>query len=491
MAEFTSTRSPRAEANAYEAVLNGIAPDGGLYVPTRIPRIYVEETLPLSYIDTARRILGAFFPSFSETEIFQSASEAYADHFDTDLVSPLVRVGDDFVLELFHGETAAFKDVALSILPRLMTRARRALGRKEKILILTATSGDTGSAAMNGFRGVDGTGIIAFYPFGGVSEIQKRQMISMRGDNLTACALRGNFDDCQTAVKRAFARLPAPDGIRFSSANSINIARLVPQITYYYAAYASLVRQTGMNVGEKVDFVVPTGNFGDILAGWYAKRMGLPVGTLVCASNANRVLTDFMETGVYDRRRPFAKTSSPSMDILISSNLERLLFHAEDGDGERVASLMKSLTENGFYRASDRAMSRVREDFAAYSFDDAQTLRAMKTVFDETGYFPDPHTAVGMASLAAHKKRCPGRRAVALATASPFKFPQSALLALGMAQNGEDAFEQLSRLSDAIGVPVPRAISRLRDAECVHNDVTDADHIFDYILGKAEKLCKP
>ena len=490
MAEFTSTRAMRAEANAYEAVLGGIAPDGGLYVPTRVPKIDINETVKLSYTDTAKRIIGGMLPSFSGAEIAASAQEAYCGHFDTDCVAPLVKVGDDYVLELFHGETAAFKDVALSVLPRLMTRARKALGRKESILILTATSGDTGSAAMNGFRDVDGTGIMVFYPFGGVSEIQKRQMVSMRGHNLTACALRGNFDDCQSAVKRAFASLAAPEGICFSSANSINIARLVPQIVYYYAAYASLVREYGMRVGEAVDFIVPTGNFGDILAGWYAKRMGLPVGTLVCASNANRVLTDFMETGVYDRRRAFVKTSSPSMDILISSNLERLLYHAEGEDGEKVSRLMKSLSEDGFYRASDSAMSRIRADFAAYSFDDAQTAKEMKTVFEETGYFPDPHTAVGMACLKEHKKKNSRRPAVVLATASPYKFPQSALGALGIDAAGADAFQLIHRLSDAVGTPIPKAISRLRNAELIHNDVTDVDHIFDYILGKAEELCR-
>lgn len=488
MVDFTSTRELRAEANAYEAVLNGIAPDGGLYVPTNVPKIDVSEILNLSYTDLARRIIGAMLPSFTAEEIAESASEAYKHHFETPDVCPLKKVGDDFVLELFHGETAAFKDVALSILPRLMTRARKALGKTEKILILTATSGDTGSAAMNGFRDVDGTGIIVFYPFGGVSEIQKRQMVAMPGGNLTACALRGNFDDCQSAVKRAFANLPAPNGIRFSSANSINIARLVPQIAYYYASYASLVRDYGMKIGESVDFVVPTGNFGDILAGWYAKRMGLPIGTLVCASNANRVLTDFIETGVYDRRREFVKTSSPSMDILISSNLERLLYHAEGEDGRKVARLMKELSENGFYRASDEAMKKIRSDFAAYSFDDDMTVSEMKTVFDETGYFPDPHTAVGMACLKAYKNENPGRRCVVLATASPFKFPQSAMRALGMKSDGTDAFEMLKKISDVIGVPVPPCIAPLENAQPIHNDVTDKEHIFEYILGKAVSL---
>ena len=489
MAEFTSTRNRALRADAREAVLNGIAPDGGLYVPGAFPTVAINEILSLSYSELAKRIIRGILSDFTEEEIESSCDEAYLSHFDTDDVCPLVKVSGCYALELFHGETAAFKDIALSILPRLMTRARRARGMLGRTLILTATSGDTGSAAMNGFRGVPGTGIITFYPYGGVSEIQKKQMTCMEGENLTCCAVKGNFDDCQTAVKRAFAHLQPPEGIRFSSANSINIARLVPQITYYFWTYVQLVRRFGLSVGEKVDFIVPTGNFGDILAGEYARWMGLPVGKLVCASNANRVLTDFLETGRYDRKRAFQKTLSPSMDILISSNLERMLYHAENGNAERVCEHMKNLGSLGEYRVSPEAHERFRADFAAYSFDDSQTLQTMKRVFDETGYLPDPHTAVGFACEAEFSKRSGNRPRVILATASPFKFPQSALSALGIAAP-EDPFEQLNALSKAISVPVPASIAKLKEARPLHTDVISQEEIFDYILGKADKICK-
>lgn len=487
MAEFTSTRSNQCKATAYEAVLNGIAPDGGLYVPTCFPQIPLSAVLSLSYPALAQTIIKKMLPSFTEEEVGQSAREAYA-HFDSPAVCPLVPVGGSFVLELFHGETAAFKDIALSILPRLLTRARRALGRQEKVLILTATSGDTGSAAMNGFRDVDGTGIITFYPYGGTSAIQRQQMVSMAGSNLAACAVKGNFDDCQTAVKRAFAELTPPEGIIFSSANSINIARLVPQIAYYFSAYAQLVNEHGITPGTSVDFIVPTGNFGDILAGFYAWKMGLPVGKLVCASNANRVLTDFIATGVYDRRREFRKTLSPSMDILISSNLERLIYHAE-GSAEAVSSLMAALKNEGVYRVSDAALSFIQERFCAYSFDDNATLATMQRVFNETGYLPDPHTAVGFASLYAHKQVHPHSVCVVLSTASPFKFPESACDALGLRKNG-DAFELLGKVSEKIHVQAPAVLSVLKGAPIRHPDVIELNDIFPYIQGKAATLCQ-
>ena len=489
MADFTSTRNRALRADAREAVLNGIAPDGGLYIPAAFPVIDVKDILSLSYSELAKRVIFGILSDFTEEEISSACDEAYLSHFDTMDVCPLVKVGSCYALELFHGETCAFKDIALSILPRLMVRARKARGLSDRTLILTATSGDTGSAAMNGFKNVSGTGIITFYPYGGVSEIQKKQMTCMDGENLTACAVKGNFDDCQTAVKKAFADLLPPVGIRFSSANSINIARLVPQITYYFWTYVQLVNRFHLSIGEKVDFIVPTGNFGDILAGEYARWMGLPVGKLVCASNANRVLTDFLETGRYDRKRAFRKTLSPSMDILISSNLERMLYHAENGDAERVCAHMKALSTNGEYQVSPEAHDRFKEDFAAYSFDDAATLQTMKQVFDETGYLPDPHTAVGFACEKEYGKCQSDRPRVILSTASPFKFPQSALKALGI-DDPEDPFEQLEVLSRAISVPVPASIQKLQNARPLHTDIITQEEIFDYILGKAEKLCK-
>ncbi len=489
MAEFTSTRSIHESATAHEAVVRGIAPSGGLYVPQTLPKLSIEKVLPLSYIETAKRVLSGMLPSFSEEDIYSSCEEAYLHHFDTEEVTPLIKAGNAYVLELFHGETSAFKDVALSILPRLLMRAKNALGIKEKILILTATSGDTGSAAMNGFRDVPGVGIITFFPKGGVSEIQMRQMTSMQGRNLAACAAYGNFDDCQTAVKHMFTTLTPPSGIRFSSANSINIARLAPQITYYYSAYAQLVNKYGLSVSEEVDFIVPTGNFGDILAGYYAKQMGLPVGKLICASNANRVLTDFIQSGVYDRRREFVKTISPSMDILISSNLERLLYHAEGNDPETVSRLMENLKKTGMYNASGDAIERIRKDFEGYSYDDAQTKLEIKKFFEETGYLVDPHTAVGCCARDEYLSANPGRTAVVLSTASPFKFAKSVLEALDQ-PIPEDAFEMVERLSDYAKVQTPKAISKLKSAPVIHKDETSIEKIADYVIGKAESVCR-
>ncbi|MBQ4157450.1 MAG: threonine synthase [Clostridia bacterium] len=489
MAEFTSTRNILEAADAHRAVVNGLAPDGGLYVPASIPSLPISDVLSLSYTETAKRVLSLMLPSFSYEDIAKSAEEAYLYHFETEQVAPLVKNADAYALELFHGETCAFKDVALSILPRLLTRAKKAIGMTDDILILTATSGDTGSAAMNGFKDVNGTGIIVFYPKDGVSEIQQRQMTAMTGNNLTACAVYGNFDDCQSAVKRMFKSLMPPDGIRLSSANSINIARLAPQITYYYTAYKTLVNDYHMELGKEVDFIVPTGNFGDILAGYYAKKMGLPVGKLICASNANRVLTDFIATGVYDRRRDFHKTISPSMDILISSNLERLLFHAENGDCEIVKRHMEKLSETGMYKVSESALINIQSEFMGYTFTDEDTKDEIKKVFSETGYLIDPHTAVGFRAKDQYLSQNPGRCAVVLSTASPFKFASSVMSALSLNTDG-DAFEKIARLSDFAHTAPPKAIDKLRNAKILHTDETSIEKMPEYVYGKAAKLCR-
>jgi len=484
MIEFVSTRNKTVKIDARNAIVNGLAPDGGLYVPTSIPQIDYKALSDLSYTETAKRILGLWFESFTEGEISDSCEEAYLPHFDTEEVAPVVKAGDTYIVELFHGETCAFKDVALSLLPRLLVRAKKSLGIEDSILILTATSGDTGSAAMNGFRDVDGTGIITFFPHGGVSQIQRRQMVCMPGKNLTACAIKGNFDDCQTAVKNAFATLPRVPGVRYSSANSINIARLVPQITYYFTTYRSLVKSGTISEGDKVDFVVPTGNFGDILAGYYAKRMGLPVGNLICASNANNVLTDFLRTGVYDRRREFLKTCSPSMDILISSNLERLLYHVQGENCELVASQMAKLRSEGIYSVSAETLAEIKETFEAYCFDDAATLETVGSFFRETGYLADPHTAV---AVSAAKARENGNTCAVLATASPFKFPESAFTALGL-EITADRFEMLETLEKYAGIKAPEYLSRLRNSEELHTDVIEKSEINNYITEMQSKL---
>ena len=489
MAEFTSTRNKNLTASAYEAVYHGLAADGGLFVPVNIPTLKIEDVLNDSYSGMAKKVLKGMLPSFTEKEISESADEAYLNHFDTVDVAPLVKTGACYTLELFHGETCAFKDVALSILPRLMVRARKALGKEEKILILTATSGDTGSAAMNGFKDVEGTGIITFFPDGGVSDVQKAQMTQMKGKNLAACAVKGNFDDCQTMVKNMFSNMKAPEGIQLSSANSINIARLAPQITYYYWAYASLVKHYGLKIGEKVDFIVPTGNFGDILAGFYAKQMGLPVGKLVCASNANNVLTDFIKTGVYDKKREFKKTISPSMDILISSNLERLLYLAENNDDKKVLSYMTQLKETGEYRITDEALSLIQEHFEGLCYSDGDAKKEIKKVFDETGYLIDPHTAVAFCAMEEYKKANPDSVCVVLSTASPYKFSDSVIDALGI-EKKMDAFDKISDLSKKTQSSVPAPIQKLKGGNAIHKDVIEVKDGFEYVLGKAETLCR-
>ena len=480
---YQSTRSSHRVSDT-EAVLEGIAPDGGLYIdpnPGARPFDW-RGCLSLSPLEMAERILSHLLPGFED--MGELVRRAYDGKFDSEDLTPLVKVGDDFVLELFHGPTAAFKDVALSMLPQLVTAARKQEGVGDRIMILTATSGDTGKAALEGFHDVEGTGILVFYPDTGVSPVQKAQMVTQAGANVKVCAVRGNFDDCQTGVKRAFAALSGdalPAGCRLSSANSINIGRLAPQVVYYFIAYAELLRRGEIAPGQRVDYVVPTGNFGDILAGFFAKLLGLPVGKLVCASNANRVLTDFLESGVYDKRRAFLKTASPSMDILVSSNLERLLFLAADGDTALVAECMKKLSAEGVYRFPEEAMARIRENFAAFCCGEERCLETIGQVWREQGYLCDTHTAVAMAAAAGWKQaRMEARKTVVLSTASPYKFPAAVLRAIGGDLSG-DEFAQMERLAEISGVPIPRGLRGLKERPVLHRDVIDRDQIVDYV----------
>ena len=402
-------------------------------------------------------------------------------HFDTPEVAPVVKAGEGFIVELFHGETCAFKDVALSILPRLLVKSKSSLGIGEKIMILTATSGDTGSAAMNGFRNVSGTGIITFFPYGGVSPLQRRQMVCMEGSNLRACAVKGNFDDCQSAVKKAFGELPKLKGVSFSSANSINIARLVPQISYYFSTYLNLLNKGELNEDEKLSFVVPTGNFGDILAGYYAKRMGLPVGKLICASNANDVLTEFLTTGVYNKNRPFLKTYSPSMDILISSNLERLLYHAQSEDSELVRVEMDKLKTEGLYAVDAQTLGTVKDDFDAFSFGDDDIISAIRSFYTDFGYLADPHTAVGLAAMNTYKANHSKEKCAVLATASPFKFASCIAKALEIRES-ENVFDTLHEITDKTGFQAPKYLSELETKPELYTDVIEKNSIIDYVL---------
>ena len=485
---FYSSRSEKYTADSAQAVLKGIAPDGGLYTPVRFDqmRVNVADLLSKSAREISAEVIGRILNDFTGEEMRALIDAAYDGKFETDDLTPVEKVGDDFVLELFRGPTSAFKDVALSVLPRLILAARQKLGVGEEIVILTATSGDTGKAALEGFHDVPGTRIIVFYPDGGVSDVQKAQMVTQAGDNVDVCAVRGNFDDAQTGVKNIFAddelnRWAQASGARLSSANSINIGRLAPQVAYYYKAYCDLVLRGEIRLGDPVNFVVPTGNFGDILAGEFARRMGLPVAKLVCASNANDVLTDFIRTGVYDRRRTFYRTASPSMDILVSSNLERYLFMASDGDFDLVADLMAKLRDEGVYTAPESLMKVMREHFWAGCADDDRAREAIGKVWQDYGYLMDTHTAVAWSVMEDFKaQEDNGWVNVVLSTVSPYKFSLDVLSAISDQEpdSGFGAMDMLNALTD---VPVPEPLARLRDLPPRFNDCVDQAEMLDYV----------
>ncbi|MGI5976193.1 MAG: threonine synthase [Candidatus Limivicinus sp.] len=478
---YQSTRS-ELRSGAMEAVLQGLAPDGGLFTdPEILSRPFDwKACLKLSEQGMAEMILKALLPGFENMD--ELVHRAYSGKFENERLSPLVPCGDDFVLELYHGPTSAFKDVALSMLPQLITQARKQLGIKEEIVILTATSGDTGKAALEGFHDVEGTRIIVFYPEGGVSAVQRAQMASQNGGNVHVCAVKGNFDDCQRGVKAAFAGIRGSDyGKRLSSANSINIGRLAPQTVYYFSAYAQLLSRGRIKLGDKVDFIVPTGNFGDILAGFYAKLMGLPVGRLVCASNMNNVLYDFIESGTYDARREFYRTSSPSMDILVSSNLERLLFLASGGNTEAVRGWMDELGKNGVYTVDRGTLGKIRSVFSAGYADEEEALSTIGRIWHDYNYLCDPHTAVAFHAAEEYKRRNPEHNCcVVLSTASPYKFPSAVLKAIGGTAQG-DEFQEMEALSHLTGSTAPPNLAGLRDKPLIHRDVIEKTELIDYV----------
>ena len=476
--DYISTRGQSPAVDSAQAVLSGLAPDGGLYMPRAIPAFDWKNCLTLSAQQMSAAILSALLPDIPNMEAL--VKRAYTGKFETEDLTPTVPVGDFQVLELFRGPTSAFKDVALSMLPQLLTAAKREKGITQEIRILTATSGDTGKAALVGFQDVPGVSICVFYPFGGVSQVQRAQMVTQEGENVHVCAVEGNFDDAQTGVKNIFA---ACQGKKFpfllSSANSINIGRLAPQIMYYFRAYADLLNRKVISLGDKVDFSVPTGNFGDILAGYLAKKLGLPVGRLICASNANNVLTDFLTTGVYDRRRPLLKTTSPSMDILVSSNLERLLYLLS-GDTALVAGLMKDLSEQGFYRVPDALLAAIQAEFAAGYCNDAQAEAVIGRVYREQGYLMDPHTACGWAAAETHRGDAP---TVVLSTASPYKFSTAVLTAIGADVSGNE-YDRMDRLQALTGIPIPKNLSALREKPELHTGVISKDKMLEFVLGR-------
>ena len=477
---YHSTRGKGLRVDSAQAVLEGLAPDGGLYMPESLPEFDWKACLEGDSQAMATMILSALLPDIPDME--NLVKKAYTGKFETEDLTPTVPVGDFHVLELFRGPTSAFKDVALSMLPQLLTAAKTAKGMQEDILILTATSGDTGKAALEGFHDVEGVRICVFYPHGGVSQVQRAQMVTQEGSNVAVCAVEGNFDDAQTGVKNIFAACQGKDlPFALSSANSINIGRLAPQVMYYFRAYKDLLTAGKIALGDKVNFSVPTGNFCDILAGYLAKLLGLPVGKLICASNANNVLTDFITTGTYDKRRPLLKTTSPSMDILVSSNLERLLYLLS-GDTELVAGLMKQLNTAGSYTVPAQMLQKIQSEFWAAYCDDQRAEEVMGRVYREKGYLCDPHTAAGWAAaedfVAATGDKSP---MVVLSTASPYKFPVAVLTAIGGDTSGSE-FDQMERLSAQTSVPIPKNLSGLQGKPERHTGVIAKEKMLEYVL---------
>ncbi|MBR4670547.1 MAG: threonine synthase [Butyrivibrio sp.] len=477
---YSSTRGAQGQIKASEAILRGLAPDGGLYVPDHIPHLEksLREISELDYQGTAYEVMKLLLTDYTEEELKYCISHAYDSKFDTKEIAPIAEADGAYYLELYHGATIAFKDMALSILPYLMTTAAKKNNAKNEIVILTATSGDTGKAALAGFADVPGTRIIVFYPKHGVSPIQEQQMVTQKGDNTCVIGIEGNFDDAQTGVKKLFtdpelAKQMDEKGFQFSSANSINIGRLVPQIVYYVYSYAKLLKEGRIADDDKINVVVPTGNFGNILAAYYAKNMGVPIGKLICASNSNKVLFDFFQTGEYDRNRDFVLTASPSMDILISSNLERLIYHISGDSASKDAEYMKQLTETGKYEITDDMRSKLVDFFGGFATEE-ETFDTIRKVFDKTGYLMDTHTAVASSVYSKYVNETGDKTATVIAsTASPFKFTRSVMNALGKGDDSKDDFALADELSAVSGVAIPDAVSSIRTAEIRHKTVVD------------------
>lgn len=478
---FYSTRSQSTPVSGAQAILGGIAPDGGLYVPERFPQITPEQIAAMSampYDQRACTVLSAFLDQYSRMLPGMCQAAYGADRFDTPQVAPVIPLGDRQALELFHGPTLAFKDMALQMLPYLMTGAMQLEGTTDEVVILVATSGDTGKAALEGFKDVAGTRVIVFYPDGGVSPAQKLQMVTQQGGNVHVAAVRGNFDDAQTGVKKIFAddafkaRIKAR-GKALSSANSINFGRLVPQVAYYFSAYADMVRAGAIQQGAPMNVCVPTGNFGNILAAWYAKQMGLPIARFLCASNKNNVLTDFINTGVYDANRDFYKTTSPSMDILISSNVERLLFELCSRDGQQVGALMQALSQQRKYTLPAQAAQALKAQFVGAWADDETAAAEIQRVYREHGVVLDPHSAVASAVYTRYRAQSGDETpTLVVCTASPYKFSRSVLCAIDSAQ-GLDEFGCADRLEALSGVPMPAPLRALRTLPVRHQTVCD------------------
>ncbi|WP_019554307.1 threonine synthase [Propionispira raffinosivorans] len=490
--KYRSTRGNEQILKSAEAIIAGIAEDGGLFIPTELPKIspdFLKSLLSATYQECAEKILGQFLTDYTPAELKQCVEKAYGNSkFDTDLIAPLQSFVDhENILELWHGPTSAFKDMALQLLPQLMSTALVKTGEKSEIVILVATSGDTGKAALEGFKDVDQIRIMVFYPKAGVSKIQRQQMVTQTGENVAVAAVTGNFDDAQTGVKRIFNdvdfnKMLKNQGFQLSSANSINWGRLVPQIVYYFNSYAQMVSHNKIKFGDSINFVVPTGNFGNILAGFYAKCMGLPINKLVCASNANNVLTDFLRTGIYNRQRDFFKTITPSMDILISSNLERLLYHIGGGDSKQICRWMSQLAEVGSYNVGADYLAKIQSTFWAGWADDKQTAAKIKAVYQQHNYIVDTHTAVAWQVSDAYKQITEDTTpTVIVSTASPYKFNDSVLDALAIDKKNADEFDLLDTLAKYNSAPIPIGLANLRTAKVLHQQICTKEDMINIV----------
>lgn len=481
---YKSTRDAEKTVTASQAILKGLADDGGLFVPVSIPKLPVSlgELKEMTYQEIAYTVMKEFLTDFTEEELKSCIAKAYDSKFDTEEIAPLAKVEDAYYLELFHGATIAFKDMALSILPHLLTTSAKKNQVKKEIVILTATSGDTGKAALAGFADVEGTKIIVFYPKNGVSRVQELQMVTQKGDNTSVVAIHGNFDNAQSGVKAMFENKELEKelneaGYQFSSANSINIGRLVPQVVYYVYAYAKLLQNEEIAEDEEINVVVPTGNFGNILAAYYAKNMGIPIAKLICASNENKVLYDFFQTGTYDRNREFVLTTSPSMDILISSNLERLIYKISGEDARKDTDLMTELKTKGSYAITGEMKANLA-DFAAGYATEEQVAKTIHDIYEDTGYVMDTHTAVAATVYKAYREDSKDdRKTVIASTASPYKFAGSVMSAIDSKYKGQDDFKLIEELQKVSGTELPNAIKEIMNAEIRHNTECDVDQM--------------
>ena len=488
--KFTSTRANKQIESA-NAITRGISEEGGLFVPVEFPQLgadTLDKMVDMNYKERAFEVLRLYLTDFTDEEIKNCVEGAYEGKFDNNIPAPLSFLNDNAsVLELWHGPTCAFKDMALQLLPYLLTTSAKKVADGKTMVILVATSGDTGKAALDGFADVENTKIMVFYPVDGVSPMQKLQMTTQTGNNVAVCAIKGNFDDAQTGVKQIFTNdeirnLLAENNMEFSSANSINFGRLVPQIVYYVSSYCDLIKNGKIKAGEQFNVVVPTGNFGNILAAYYAKQMGIPIGKFICASNKNNILTDFINTGVYDRNRDFYTTTSPSMDILISSNLERLLFELLGKDEAKVSDLMSKLSKDGKYEIDADTLAKLKAEFVGGCCDDEQTAETIKWLFDEYNYLCDTHTAVAVKVYKDYVEKTGDKtQTVIVSTASPYKFSKSVLCAVDNADDTETEFDMTEKLSRVTGTPIPAPLAGLKDREVLHKSVREKGQMTDFI----------